>query len=151
MQGYTAWVNSVEAGGAKGLGGRRVIGAISPVTVAALDDAGISLASAGLSVEQREITHLFAEARKGEKAVSRDWVYGLPERLSKPEAVIYDSTPGKEALLYAWKDGDRYVRAVVRPNFRMKGENYTNAVRSAQVVDAVDLQGPRFKLIEGKL
>lgn len=151
MQGYTAWVNAVEAGGAKGLGGRRVIGAVSPVVVAALDEAGVSLASAGLSVEQREITHLFADARKGEKAVSRDWVYGLPEHLSKPDAVIYDATLGKEALLYVWKNGDRYVRVVVRPNFRMKGENYTNAVRSAQNVERANLTGGYFTLLEGKL
>ena len=151
MQGYTAWVNAVEAGGAKGLGGRRVIGAVSPGAVAALDEAGVSLASAGLSVEQREITHLFAEARKGEKAVSRDWVYGLPERLNKPEAVIYDATAGNEALLYAWKDGDRYVRIAVRPNFKLKGDAYTNAVRSAQYVQERDLQGAKLKLLEGKL
>ena len=151
MQGYTNWISAIEAGGGKGLGGRRVIGAISPDSVARLEDAGVTLATAGLSVEQREISHLFAEERKASKAVTREWVYALPERLANPNAVIYDATAGKEALLYVWKDGDRYVRVAVRPNFKLRGENYTNAVRSAQAVDAADLRGPRFQLLEGEL
>lgn len=151
MQSYTGWVNAIEAGGTKGLGGRRVIGAISPAAVAGLESAGVSLESAALSVEQREITHLFAEDRKASKAVTREWVYALPERLAAPKAVIYDATPGKEALLYVWKDGEHYVRVVVRPNFRMKGENYTNAVRSAQNVPRRNLEGPMFTPLEGEL
>lgn len=151
MQGYTAWVNAIEAGGAKGLGGRRVVSAVSPETVSALEQSGIALESAALSIEQREITHLFAEERKAHKAVSRDWVYALPEKLAKPEAVIYDATPGKEALLYVWKDGERYIRVAVRPNFKLKGNAYTNAVRSAQHVDGADLRGPRFVPLEGSL
>lgn len=151
MQGYTAWVNAIEGGGTKGLGGRRVVSAVTPTTVNALADAGITLESAGLSIEQREVTHLFAEERKAHKAVTRDWVYALPEKLAAPEAVIYDTTPGKEALLYVWKDEGRYIRVVVRPNFKLKGNAYTNAIRSAQHVDKADLQGPRFSLLEGSL
>ena len=151
MQSFTTWINAVEAGGAKGLGGRRVIGAVSPVSIAALDAQGVCLESAGLSLEQREVTHLFAAERKGNKAVDRRWIYALPEHLAAPDAVIYDATAGKEALLYVWKDGERYVRVAVRPNFRMKGENYTNAVRSAQVVDVADLRAPHFSLLEGRL
>lgn len=151
MQTYTGWVNAIEAGGAKGLGGRRVIGAISPAVVAGLENAGVALESAALSVEQREITHLFAEDRKAGKAVAREWVYALPERLDAPTAVIYDATPGKEALLYVRKDGDHYVRIAVRPNFKLKGENYTNAVRSAQNVERRDLMGKHLTLLEGAL
>lgn len=153
MQDYTAFVNAVEGGGARGLGGRRVLGAVSPATLAALAEAGITLESAGVSVEQREISHLFAAERKGDKAVPREWVYGLPEKLADPDAVIYDATPGREALLYVWRigDGQLYVRVAVRPNFRMKGEAYTNAVRSAQMIFGRDVQGPAFTLLEGSL
>jgi hypothetical protein len=151
MQGYTAWVNAIEAGGVKGLGGRRVIGAAAPEVVAGLTRQGVLLASAGLSVEQREITHLFAEERKSGKAVDRSWVYALPERLAKPDAVIHDATPGKEALLYVWKEGDRYVRVVVRPNYNLKGKTFTNAVRSGQVVERGNLQGKYMTLLDGKL
>ncbi len=152
MQDYSAWVNAIEGGGGKGLGGRRVIGAVSPATLAALGDAGVSLESAGLSVEQREISHLFAADRKAEKAVPREWVYGLPEKLAEPDAVVYDATPGSEALLYVWQQSDgRTVRVAVRLNFRMKGEAYTNAVRSAQLVPGRNLEGPAFTLLEGSL
>ena len=152
LQDYSAWVNAVEGGGAQGLGGRRVIGAVSPATLVALGGAGVTLETAGVSVEQREISHLFAQERKGDKAVPRDWVYGLPEKLANPDAVIYDATPGREALLYVWRESDgRYVRVAVRPNFRMKGEAYTNAVRSAQMISGRDVQGPAFTLLEGSL
>lgn len=151
MQGYTAWVNAIEGGGTKGLGGRRVIGAASPAVVDALGNAGVQLESAALSIDQREITHLFAEERKAHKAVSREWVYALPERLAEADAVIYDATPGKEALLYAWKDADRYIRVAVRPNFNLKGKAYTNAVRSAHVVERQNLTGKYFTTLEGAL
>lgn len=152
LQSYTRWVNAVEAGGTQGLGGRRVIGAVSPRAVAALAELGQPLHSAGVSVEQREIGHLFAAERKGEKAVDRTWVYGLPEHLAAPDAVLHDATPGQEALLYVWRiDDGRYVRVVVRPNFRLKKEAYTNAVRSAQVVERANLTGKAFTLLEGTL
>ncbi len=77
--------------------------------------------------------------------------YALPERLGKPKAVIYDSTAGKESLLYVWKDGNHYVRVAVRPNFKLKGENYTNAVRSAQNVERRDLMGKHLTLLDGAL
>jgi hypothetical protein len=35
--------------------------------------------------------------------------------------------------------------------FRMKGEAYTNAVRSAQMISGRDVQGPAFTLLEGSL
>lgn len=151
MQGYTAWVNAIEGGGAKGLGGRRVIGAVTPETLSALEQAGVSLESAALSIEQREVTHLFAEERKAHKAVPRDWVHALPEKLAKPDAVIHDTTPGKEALLYVWKDGERYIRVAVRPNFSLKGKAFTNTIRSAQVVERVNLLGKHFTTLEGNL
>lgn len=152
MQGYTAWVNAIEAGGAKGLGGRRVIGAVSPAAVGKLEDAGVSLASAGLSVEQREITHLFAEERKAHKAMDREWVYALPEKLATPDAVIYDNRPGAEALLYVWKLEDgRYVRLAVRPNYKLKGDARTNAIRSGHIVERDNLSGKYFRVLVGKL
>ncbi len=151
MQDYTHWVTAVEAGGQRGLGGRRVIGAVSEATLGGLAELGVTLETAALAIEQREITHLFAETRKGEKAVAREWVYGLPDRLVKPDAVLYDATPGREGLLYVWRQGEKYVRVVVRPNFRLKGEAYTNAVRSAQNVERINLEGKYFKLLEGAL
>lgn len=152
MQGYTAWVNAIEAGGAKGLGGRRVIGAISERSVAALASVGVALESAGISIEQREVSHLFAEDRKGEKAKPRAEVYALPERLLKPNAVLFDARQGAEAILYVWKRPDgSYIRVAVRPNFRLKGGAYTNAVRSGQVVSERDLRGESIRLLEGGL
>lgn len=144
MQGYTGWVNAIEAGGGRGLGGRRVIGAVSPTVVSRLADAGIALESAGISITRREVTHLFAEDRKPGLAVPREWVYALPERLA--------ATPGKEAILYVWKIGDSYVRVAVRYNFGLKGKAFTNAARSAQILPSKGKrQGPLFTVLEGAL
>jgi hypothetical protein len=99
----------------------------------------------------REVTHLFAEERKPGKAAAREWVHALPERLAKPDAVIYESTPGNEALHYVWKDEGRYVRVVVRHNFNLKHKAFTNAVRSAQIVDRDNLEGKFFSVLDGSL
>lgn len=113
---------------------------------------GVALESAAIAIEQREVAHLFAEARKGVKAMPRAFVYALPEKLLAPSATIYDATPGNESVLMVWKQADgRYVRVAVRPNFKLKGENYTNAVRHGQIVDRRDLLGPQFTLLEGEL
>lgn len=152
MQDYTRWVNAIEGKGAIGLGYRRVIGAVSERSLAALAEAGVTLDSAALSIEQREVSHLLARQRKGDKAKPRSEVYALPERLAKPDAVLYDSRPGAEAILYAWRtEGGRFIRVAVRPNFKLRGEQYTNAVRSGHVVDRDNLSGKFIRLLEGKL
>lgn len=125
---------------------------MTETSVTTLAAEGVALSSAGLSIEQREVSHLFADQRKGDKALPREFVYALPEKLLAPTAVLYDSTPGSESILYIWKQPDgRYVRVAVRPNFKLKGDAYTNAVRSGQVVDRADLRSPRIKRLEGEL
>lgn len=152
MQDYTGWVNAIEGGGSKGLGARRVIGAFSETAATGLAGLGVVLESAALAIEQREVAHLFAEARKGVKAMPRGIVYALPEKLLAPNATIYDATPGNEAVLMVWKQADgRYLRVAVRPNFKLKGENYTNAVRSGHIVGRRNLEGKYFTLLEGEL
>lgn len=152
MQDYTAWVSAIDGAGSKGLGARRVIGAYSEAAVSGLDAAGVALASAAISVEQREIAHLFAEERKGHKALPRAFVYALPEKLLKPDAVIYDATPGREAILHVWQQPDgSYYRVAVRPNFKLRGDNYTNSVRSGHIVERDNLSGKYFTLLEGEL
>lgn len=152
MQDYTAWVTAIDGGGKKGLGTRRVIGAFSEPVVSGLADAGVALASAAVSVDQRDVAHLFAQERKGAKAVARRFVYALPEKLLQADAVIFDATPGNESILYVFKrPGGKYYRVAVRPNFKLRGDNYTNAVRSGQVVEKRNLQGKYFELLEGEL
>lgn len=152
MQDYTGWAAAIEGGGNKGLGARRVIGAISEAAAVKLDGLGIALESAALSIEQRDIAHLFAEERKGHKSVARAFVYALPEKLLAPDATIYDATPGREAILYVWKQPDgSYYRVAVRPNFKLRGENYTNSVRSGHIVERDNLSGKYFTLLEGVL
>lgn len=152
MLDYTAWVSAIEGGGNKGLGARRVIGTFSETAGAGLAGLGVDLSSAAISVQQREVAHLFADERKGGKALPRNFVYALPEKMLAPQATIYDATPGNESVLLVWKIANgRYLRVAVRPNFKLKKENYTNAVRHGQIVNRRNLEGKYFRLLEGEL
>lgn len=154
MQSYTAWVTAIEGGGKKGLGQRSLIGVLPPAAVEGLSDIDVAIETAVISIGQMDITHLFADVRKGDKAVSREWIYGLPEHLSQPDALIYyrhTHNSDNDSLLYVWKDGERYVRVAVRPNFRIKGGALTNAVRSAQYVSKHNLTGGDFTTLWGSL
>lgn len=152
QQDYTQWVTAIEGGGARGLGGRRVIDAFSPEILGRLSGLGVTLETSAVSIDQREVTHLFAETRKGEKALPREFVYALPEQLGKTGARLYDSTAGREGIWYVWHlEGDKYARVVVRHNFALKREAYTNAVRNGQVISRRDLNGSHLTLIDGTL
>ena len=66
--------------------------------------------------------------------------------------MLYDSTPGGEAILYVWKlDDGRYARVAIRPNFKLKRENYTNAIRHGHIVERSNLIGKYFTILEGEL
>lgn len=152
QQDYAQWVTAIEGRGTKGLGGRRVIDAFTPDVVTKLSRLGVTLETCAVSVDQREITHLFAEARKGKKALPREFVYSMPKRLGSFTARFYDSTVGREGIWYVWHfGGDDYARVVVRPNFSLKRETYTNAIRNGQMININDLKGPHLTLIDGTL
>ncbi len=149
---YFAWVSAIEAGQSKGLGGRRVIGAVTETSLGGLRGLGVELQSAALSIEQREVSHLLAEDRKAHKSLPHEIIRQLPEKLLAPSAVLYDSTPGSEAILYAWKlDDGQYARVAIRPNFKLKRENYTNAIRSGHIVNRANLFGKYLTILEGEL
>ena len=152
---YRAWAEGLSLGDAgRQYGGRRVIGVLSDQTLQGLAKLGIAPRSAGLGVEARELRHLLAENRKGQKAVPGTDVLRLPELLNQPRAVLWDGRrPGREALLYVWEvAGDRRLaRLVVRINHPLGKGARVNAIRSAGMVEPYNLREPGLHLLQGEV
>lgn len=152
---YRSWVGQVERGELNGVGGRRTLGALTPALVEALQrKAGITPATAGLTIEQRELSHLFAEARKGDKALSREDVYALVQHLMAPAAVIWDGGGKHPALIYVLERSGadaRYGRLAIRIDFAQGKGDLVNAIRSGGRVPKANLeQAGMVRLDEGE-
>ncbi|HUH37809.1 MAG TPA: phage minor head protein, partial [Spongiibacteraceae bacterium] len=151
---YGEWVDTIASGALDGTGGRRTIGALSPQIVQALKQkVGVTPRTAGLTIEQREVSHLLADARKGDKALTVSQVRHLVHYLANPRAVIWDGGGKLPALLYVLEaeGGDtRLGRVAVRVDFARDGETI-NAIRSGARVAPANLSGPRMvRLDEGE-
>jgi len=151
---YREWVDAITAGELRGVGGRRTIGALSPQIVDALHrKVGVTPATAGLTIEQRDVPHLLAEARKGRKSLTLADVRDLVRHLANPRAVIWDSASRHPALLYvfepAQRDDGQYGRLAVRIDFAKDGAAI-NAIRSGAIVARANLEQPGMvRLDEG--
>jgi len=151
---FREWVDAIKAGELQGAGGRRTIGALSPQLVDALKrKVGVTPATAGLTIEQREITHLMAEARKGHKAMSVADVRNLVRHLANPRAVIWDGAGRQPALLYVFepwlREEGQHGRLAVRIDFAKDG-GAINAIRSGAIVARANLEQPGMvRLDEG--
>lgn len=145
---YRAWVGNIERGVLHAAGGRRTIGALTPALVDALHrKVEVTPSTAGLTIEQREVTHLFAKSRKGDKSLSREDIYALVQILANPRAVIWDGGGKRPSLLYVFdpataRDG-LLGRLAIRINFAQRDVR-TNAIRSGSIVAPTDLRGPRM-------
>jgi hypothetical protein len=151
---YQEWVSAVASGAFPDAGGRRTIGAMSPQIVKALKQkVGVTPATAGLTIEQREVSHLLADARKGDKAMSVDEVRSLVRYLANPSAVIWDGGGKHPALLYVFESSlqpEKLGRIAVRIDFAKDGA-VINAIRSGARVAPANLSGPNMvRLDEGE-
>lgn len=144
---YTEWVDTMADDKLAEADGRRTIGAISPQILQALKArAGVVPATAGLTIEQREISHLLAQARMGDKALTVDQVRYLVHYLANPLAVIWDGGGKHPALLYVL-EADEAVggsgHAAVRIDLA-QGDVQINAIRGGVRLDDADLRGPQL-------
>ncbi|SNS05756.1 Phage Mu protein F like protein [Humidesulfovibrio mexicanus] len=148
---YREWARRIARGDAVGAGGRRVVGAMRPRVVEKLAELGELPTGAALTIEQREVTHLLAEARKGEKALPEEVVLNLPAYLAKAKAVIWDGAGRRKALLYVLDlEQEKLGRVVVRLDHSAKGVP-TNAVRSGSRVQEANLKQKGMVVLDGQL
>ncbi|MFW5837706.1 MAG: hypothetical protein ACOCVM_06825 [Desulfovibrionaceae bacterium] len=112
---------------------------------------GVKPKSAAISLDQRGVGHLLAEARKGEKALPEELVLDLVNQIASPKAVVWDGQGRRPALLFVLGSPveAKLGRIVVRVNYLKQRESATNAIRSAGVVDPSNLRGPGMTLLEG--
>lgn len=146
------WITDIQGGNLERAGGTRVVGAMSRNTVEKLNELGASPDNAAITLEQRSVTHLLAEARKGQKALPEELVPEIAFLLQNPKAVVWDSKGKRQALLYVVDvpSKDKAGKIVVRVNFK-KGKLVSNAVRSGGSVLPQELKKPGMILLEGKI
>ncbi len=148
---YREWAMGILRGEKLGLGGRRVVGAMRSKVVDGLAELGEHPESAALTIEQREVSHLLAVARKGGKALPEEVVLNLPAYMAKAKAVIWDPLSRRPALLYVLDlDVEKYGRVAVRLDYAARGIR-TNAIRSGAVVQRSNLMQQGMVLLDGEL
>ncbi|HBN8473906.1 TPA: hypothetical protein L4942_003512 [Pseudomonas aeruginosa] len=142
--------------------GRRVhVGTLSPQTVEGMSAAGVEASTAVISVGDGDILHALRDAKAvatttagAPKALTISELAGLPQILAQPQAVLLDA--GASTLLYVLAAERREAaKVVVLVNYRLKGEERTNAVRTASLIDwqnvRKDVNNGTLVLLEGAL
>lgn len=162
QRGFSQWVSPMLSGkgSAKVDGTLWTVGALSPSTVASLKAAGISPASAGITVTDRAMQHLFSDAKTAhDAAASVEQLALLPTLLAQPAAVLRDTRDQSLLYVFATPSDDTRGKLVVRLNVQANanvagkpGVLISNAVRTAGLVPLAQLKDPAFyTLVEGTL
>lgn len=144
-----------------------VLGALTPRQVLAItEQTGAAPKSAAVMVRDVEFMHLWRDAKatsttaagKPKSAAIED-LAALPDAIDQPRAILLDAR--SKTLLYAFEPAGRQREAgkfVVGVDLRLKtqdGKVVTNGLRTASLVDSVDLKkdvaSGVLTLIEGEL
>ena len=129
---------------------RLEVGALSPMTLAALTERGAPPATVAVTVDRRALGHMTRDVKRDRgQALDDADLDRLPEILAEPRAVLLDTEGKSPVLLYVF-DGERSGKIVVRVNY-VAAEGQTNAIRTAGYVPARTLRDTRHTLIEGEL
>ena len=153
-------LNEVVADG-KGRGRSMVVGGLSPGLVTAMAAVGVVPLTAAISISDAAILHTL-RSTKGKavtaqglpKALSTPELARLPATLAAPQAVLLDVAA--QVLLYVFAAERRDAgKLAVQVNYRLKGDERSNAVRSGSLIDWADVrkdvQAGKLVLLEGEL
>jgi SPP1 gp7 family putative phage head morphogenesis protein len=136
--------------GAKGKlrGESVVVGWVAESDVAAMASRGVALESPVMVLNDRGVTHMTRAEKPVQAALNVDEIKGLPTMLANPEAVLWDTQdPG---LLYIVTLGEKKAKAVVRVNYRLKGQDErVNLVSTTGKVEAYNLRESRYQVLRG--
>lgn len=157
---WSGWLDGVAADPVKR--GRRItVGSLSARTTQALEATGVMPQTAAITVSDGDILHALRDAKaqaataKGRpKALSLAELATLPDVLAQPQAVLLDELAA--VILYVFAAERREAgKIAVLVNYRLKGEERTNSVRSGSLIDWADVQkdvaSGRLVLLEGAL
>jgi hypothetical protein len=96
-----------------------VVGALKPLWVAGMQNAGVAPATAEIVVRDLDIAHTFRDIK--EHRLPDLWFRDLPRHLHNPQAVLLDTThPEGPALLLIFEAPDAAQKLVTRVNYRLK-------------------------------
>ena len=157
---WSRWLDTVAADPVRR--GRRItVGTLSPTTVQGMETAGLAPQTAAISVGDGDILHALRDAKAvaatatgKPKALTLVELAALPQNLAQPQAVLLDAAAN--TLLYVFAAERREAgKVVVLVNYRLKGEERTNAVRTASLIDwqnvQKDVANGTLQLLEGAL
>ena len=138
-----------------------MVGALSPSVVTALGTAGIRPLTAAISVSDASALHTLRKSKAAAataagkpKALNADELAQLPAVLSAPQAVLLDEASG--TLIYVFEAERREAgKIAVLVNYRLKGGDKINAVRSGSLIELADVRkdvdSGKLLLVEGQL
>jgi hypothetical protein len=157
---WSGWLDTVAADPVRR--GRRVtVGSLSSETASALEAAGVSPQTAAITVGDGDILHTLRDAKAmattaagRPKALSLAELATLPNILAQPQAVLLDQQAS--VLIYVFPADRREAgKIAIQVNYRLKGEERTNSVRSGSLIDWADVQkdvdSGKLVLLEGAL
>lgn len=146
---YKEWVDAVASGVSEGVGSQRTIGALTPHVVRALKgEAGVTPATAGITLGQAQAAELMAGSGAGHPAATVGQVRNLVRSLASPRAVIW-SAADAQALLYVL-DAVPGVGGYLALRVELASDGaITNAVHSVTVETAERLQQPGMVRLDG--
>lgn len=141
---YRDWAQTMRTGTLPDVGARRTVGAMSPAIVRAMrDKLGTAPATAGLTIEQRQVKRLLGGASKDARTGLRDGdVLNLVRGLANPKAVIWErgEQPSLLYVLTPWMGDPRPGYRVVRIALA-RADGKINAIRDIALANAAELQG----------
>ncbi len=158
---FKEFVKPYLNGQLKPQGQRRIIGALSPALIEALDKQNLPPASGAIGISDKSILHMVRDAKAGRgAALTHEMIENLPKTLTNPKAVLFDA---KDAALIFVEDikGDSKAKIVTKINYRIKADKerrkagqktiLVNEIITSGKVDIGDLKQKRYKLIKGRL
>ncbi|AQZ95555.1 phage minor head protein [Halopseudomonas phragmitis] len=142
-------------------GRQLVVGALSPQVVSGMQAAGVVAVTAAITMNDASMLHTLRGAKAAAvtaagkpKALDVDELAQLPAVLAAPQAVLLDVAAN--TLLYVFPAERRDAgKLVVLVNYRLKGDERTNSVRSGSLIDwqnvRKDVDNGALVLLEGQL
>jgi SPP1 gp7 family putative phage head morphogenesis protein len=157
-QDYRGWLDGLVAAGMRPDGTWRALGALSPTTIARLEDFGATPATAGVAITADQVRHLTRDAKAAiGRAIDMADIYRLPEIVDAPDAVLREKSSGLLLLVFAAAQAPR-AKLVVQIDFARRlrtrrgdrAPEIFNAVKSGGIVPVEQLRDrAAYDLIEG--
>ncbi|WP_337267068.1 phage head morphogenesis protein [Oryzifoliimicrobium ureilyticus] len=156
---FADWFDAAAAGGRVDRS-LVVVGALSDDVLDALAARDAKPVSGAITLSQQSAQHMVRDSKADAgRAIPVELLRQLPSKLAQPDAVLRDRRDG--SLLYVFNSDvdQRLAKVVVRLDFQSKarppGEKpqsiMTNAVRTAGLVDARNLNDGSYELLTGNL